>query len=341
MNDLEVFRSARPTVTPLDEATADAIRRAVFGVSQHTAPTPRRWRRVMAMAACAATVAAVSVVVASWRHTDAPTIAPATMTGGVATSTSSQLAATTSVAAVEDWRLHPERRFQRSTEYGELFAAALDSATGRCMVALGFEYVGNSYDSDSEIPPTRAPGSYEAAFLGESDAGGGCRQSAINSMAGTTTADAYANNMVNEMAGTWERTALADPSLQARLGELASCARAHGAVVRDTPDRLNKVFDDVQRGIETILISDERLMAAENVNAQDIGSRQALYLQLADELCPGYSTFDVDLDEANRRAQVAWVEANPTEMAKIQAEFDADMARFRYIIDHGGQLPPA
>lgn len=177
---------------------------------------------------------------------------------------------------------------------------ALDSATGRCMVGLGFEYVGNPYDSDSEIPPMREPGSYEAAFLGEGDGGGGCRQSTINSMVGMTTADAYANNMVNEMAGTWERTALADPSLQARLGQLASCARAHGAVVRDTPDRLKKVFDDVQRGIETIVISDGRLMATENVNEQDIAAQRALYLQLADELCPGYSAFEVDLDEATR-----------------------------------------
>jgi len=62
---------------------------------------------------------------------------------------------------------------------------------------------------------------------------------------------------------------------------------------------------------------------------------------LADELCPSYSAFEVDHDEANLLAQVAWIEANPIEMAEIQAGFDEDMARFRYIIDNGGQLPPA
>jgi len=68
MNDLEVFRSARPVVTPLDDATADAIHRAVFGVGQLTWTTPRPWQRLAAMAACVATLAAVLVAIVSVRR---------------------------------------------------------------------------------------------------------------------------------------------------------------------------------------------------------------------------------------------------------------------------------
>lgn len=67
---------------------------------------------------------------------------------------------------------------------------------------------------------------------------------------------------------------------------------------------------------------------------------RALYEEIADELSPGYSAFEADLREENRRVQVAWIEANPIEMAKIQAEFDEDIARLRYIIEHGGEFPP-
>ena len=125
-------------------------------------------------------------------------------------------------------------------------------------------------ECDSEIPSQRVPGSYEAAFLGEGDAGGGCSQSAVESLYGPVSGWAFANLKVVEMVGSWERTALAEPSLQARLNELAECARTHGAVVRDAPDRLNKVYDDVHRGIETFLLSDERLASADDV----VGARR-------------------------------------------------------------------
>ena len=90
----------------------------------------------------------------------------------------------------------------------------------------------------------------------------------------------------------------------------------------------------------TVVIEDARLMAPDQVDLQDMAAQRALYEEIADELCPGYSAFEADLQEANRLAQVAWIEANQIEMAKIQAEFDEDIARLRYIIEHGGEFPP-
>ena len=130
-----------------------------------------------------------------------------------------------------------------------LFAEALDAAVGRCMTDLGFEFRGNPYQTDSEIASSREPGSYEAAHFGETDADGGCLQPALAQMFGPTNADTLASAKVYEMTGTWERTALSEPTLQARLAGLAECARSLGAEVRNSSERLNKVHNDVVRGI--------------------------------------------------------------------------------------------
>ena len=345
MNGLEVFRNARPEVVSLDDATAAAIQDAVFGGARPARP-PSQWRNVAVAAACVAGLAVGAWVVGSSRHSDQPTIAPAT-SGEVLSSSSVQPAATTSgLPQVDDWRQHPERRFQRSTEYSELYAAALDLVVGRCMTERGFEYRGNPYDTDGGVPATRTPGTYEAAYLGESDAAGGCLQLSIDQMLGSTRADEVANYKVVEMSGTWERTALSLPSMQARLSELASCVRSLGGEVRDSPERPNKVYDDVQRGIGSLVIADPRLqpvdvgtgMDTEEFRAEGAAER-ALYNQIADELCPGYSEFDADFEESIRLATVAWIEANPGEMASIQAAFDEDMARFTFIIEHDGEFP--
>ena len=341
MNGLEVFRNARPVVAPLDDATADAIHQAVFGGTRPGRPPSSGWSRLVVAAACVAGLAIGVSVVASVRHSSEPTIAPATTSDANATSSTSLPETTAStIPEVDDWREHPERRFARSTEHSVLFAEALDSAIGRCMTALGFDYRGNPYQTDGEIPGNRQPGSYEAAYLGATDADGGCLQPAIGQMSGATNADEIASAKVYEMSGTWERTALAEPTLQVRLAELATCARSLGAEVRDAPDRLNKVHDDVWRGIDTVVMADPRLMNPDIDDLQDMVAQSALYEEIADELCPGFSTFEADLREANRLAQVAWIEANPIEMAKIQAEFDEDVARFRNVIEHGGEFPP-
>ena len=230
MNGLEVFRDARPAVAPLDDASTDAIHQAVFGGALPARPPSPPWRRAAAAVACVAGLAVGAGVVASVRRSSEPTIAPATTQGATATSSTSQPAASVStVPDVEDWRAHPERRFVRTTEYSVLFAEALDSAIGRCMTTLGFEYRGNPYQTDGEIPASRAPGSYEAAYVGETDADGGCLQPALAQMSGPTNADEFASAKVYEMTGTWERTALAEPTLQTRLAELASCVRSLGA----------------------------------------------------------------------------------------------------------------
>ena len=340
MNGLEMFRDARPAVAPLDDVTAAAIHQAVFGVARPArAPSPS-WKKVAVAAACVAGLAVGAGIVASVRHSSGPTIAPATTSLANATSSTSEPETTTStIPEVENWREHPERRFVRSTEYSVLFAGALDAAVGRCMTDLGFEFHGNPYQTDSEVASSREPGSYEAAYLGETDADGGCLRPALAQMFGPTNADEFASARVYELTGAWERTALAEPTLQARLAELASCARALGAEVRDTPERLNKVHDDVRTGIDTVVIEDARLIAPDQVDLQDMAAQRALYEEIADELCPGYSAFEADLQEANRLAQVAWIEANTIGMAKIQAEFDEDIGRFRYILEHGGKFP--
>lgn len=341
MNGLEVFRNARPAVAPLDDASVDAIYQAVFGGARPARPPSPPWKKVVVAAACVAGLAVGVGVVASVRHSSEPTIAPATTSDANATSSTSQPETTApAVPEVEDWREHPERRFGQSTEYSVLFAEALDAAVGRCMTDLGFEYRGKPYQTDSGVESNREPGSYEAAYFGEMDADGGCLQPALVQMFGPTNAAEFASARVYEMTGTWERSALAEPTLQVRLAELATCARSLGAEVRDAPDRLNKVHDDVRRGIDTVVIGDARLLNPDLVDLQDMAAQRALYEEIADELCPGYSTFEIDLQEAIRLAQVAWIEANPIEMGKIQAEFDEDVARFRYIIEHGGEFPP-
>ena len=56
---------------------------------------------------------------------------------------------------------------------------------------------------------------------------------------------------------------------------------------------------------------------------------------------PTYMEFYDLLTARTSAAAVAWIEANPQTMASVDAEFTEDATRFRYIIDHNGELPPA
>ena len=362
MNDFDLFRRARPDIAPLDDATAEDIRRAVFGADTADLPSVHRINRTRVIAVVLAFAAAAALVVAVTRGDGTRSIAPASPTDSSATATT--IAADTTVvtnlvttvvttaadpSSTDDWRMHPNRRFDASEEWYALFEQAREANIGRCMSAAGFEYTGSPFDTDSELADAAAgiqPGTYEAAYFGAGGEGGGCLDDAVGSIFGTMSAQVRAEEVRSWASVEWRRTALSDPEVLSALEVLAACAREHGVEVRDVGTAPSKALEDIYEGMTEQTGDDRRLAEVQattpdNQYVHSIDEMQVVAQQLQDEWCPSFAAFDDVFGDHLLVAAVAWIESNPQTMADIDAEFVEDMARFQYIIDHDGELPPS
>lgn len=358
MNDIDLFRRARPDIAPLDEPTAEEIRRAVFGAGTSARTAARRMTARRALTAVLAVASAAALVVAVTRGDGTQSVAPATPTDSVSTATTipaeSTIASTPSgPSPVVDWHLDPDSRFRESEEWFALSEAAREAFIGRCMSAAGFDYHGSPYDTDTELASAAAgiqPGTYEAAYFGAGGEGGGCLDDAVGSIFGTMSAQVRAEEVRSWASAEWRRTALSDPVVQSALEVLAACARERGVEVRDVASSPSKALDDVAEGMSQQTIGDPRL-AEVQANMSDDMDLQS-YRQAVEELhavsavvqnewCPTFTAFGDLLDDRTDAAGVAWIEANPSTMADLEGEFAEDIVRFQYIIEHDGELPPS
>lgn len=354
MNDLDVFRRARPDIAPLDEATAEDIRRAVFGAGTPTRTSVSRLngRRVMAVAVALAASAALFIAVT--RGDGTRSISPATPTDSLSTVTTvttgqTVAAPSTDPPPTDDWHLDPGSRFGESEEWFALFQAAREAFIGRCMSAAGFDYHGSPYDTDTELASAAAgiqPGTYEAAYFGDGGQGGGCLDDAFGSIFGTMSAQVRAEEVRSWASLEWRRTALSDPEVLSALEILAACARERGAEVRDVGSAPSKALEDIYEGMTEQTGDDPRLAEVQattpdNLYVHSWEEIRAVVETVQNEWCPTLGAFNELLDDRTDAAGVAWIEANPDTMAEIDAEFAEDMTRFQYIIDHDGELPPS
>jgi len=338
MNELDLLRKARPDVASLSAQEVDDICAAVFGDVADRQPT-RSHRRLYAVLAAATIAAAAVVAFLFLPRSELRTLSPAAPTRE-APSTSQVAETAAPTTTVEDWHQQPNLRFRPTDEWFTLFEQAREAKLGRCMVAAGFEYHGNPYETDTALANAAADiqaGSYEAAFYGVGGLGGGCLDQAYATVFGPERADVDAENVRSSHQGAWQRSAFAEPALRRGMNELAVCARAHGMDVRDAPDRLDRVFNDVLLGIQSRVLADPR---ADAVPPEAIAEARQLFDQIADELCPTFSSVQEQVATGTVAAEVAWIQVNPVEMANIDAEIADDIARFNYIIEHHGELPP-
>jgi hypothetical protein len=359
MNDLDVFRRARPDIAPLDEAASDDIWRAVFGADASTRPSASRVSGRRVIAVVLAFAASVALVVALTRSDGTRSIAPATPIESLPTVTSLSTAtseSTESTAAAPpndsmatvDRGESPLSRFQPSTEWVTLFEQAREANIGRCMSAAGFDYHGSPYDTDSEAADASAgiqPDTYEAAYSGVGGQGGGCLDEAYGEIFGAVRAEVTAEQVRSWADAEWRRTAFTDPDVLAALEVLATCARGHGVEVRDVGTAPSKALDDIYRGMTEQTRGDPRLAEVQATTSDQryvhsFEEQRAVVDVVQDEWCPTYTAFDELLEARIGLAAVAWIDANPDTMAGVDAEFAEDIARFRYIIDHDGELPP-
>lgn len=350
MNDLDLFRRSRPSVAPLDDATAEQIRRAVFGDDAAAGRGgSRSWGRPAVIVAALAMAAAAIVAVVVIRHDGTRTISPSESSADQVSTVPSTDAPSTTTLAEDDWHEHPSLRFQPSAEWYALFGQAREANIGRCMTAAGFEYHGSPYETDTELgaaAPGIKAGTYEAAYFGVAGQGGGCLDHAYATIFGPVRAEQFAEDVRGRASSEWRRTAYTDPDVVAALEVLATCARGHGVEVRDVASAPSKAFDEIARGMTQQTSSDPRLAEVQTTTPDQqyvhtMAEMQAVAHAVQNDWCPTFTAFEDLLNAREEVAAVAWIEANPQTMAGIDAEFAEDAARFRYIIDHSGELPPA
>lgn len=337
MNQLELVRQVRPDVAPLDAATRDRIAAAVFGDTLREARPPR-WPKVTAIAA-AIVLAATGAAALGRRAQPTPRLEPSAPASTVAESPSTSSTVTsTTVVSLTGARRPWAAAFDDPPEYWTQQQAALDAFMRRCMTDAGFAYTGNPFQTDSELADAMPaePGSYVAAWYGV-DGNGGCLHLAYVNMFGLVRSDR--GNKPGELWGAWTRTALADPALLAQLDELASCARGLGIEVRDVTSRPDKAYNDVVDGLDLMVVG--QAPAQQPLSVEELAAARAAHTAALDDLCPSYSAYQAALDAGIDRAALDWIDANPQEMAKLDAESADDMARFTYIIEHDGELPPS
>lgn len=348
MNDLDVFRTACPRVVPLDDAAAEQIRRAVFGDDAGVRDS-RSWVRPVAIAAALAVAAAAVVALVIIRHDGTRSISPAVPSSADAVPTVPSAVAASTTTPAEDWRDRPALRFQPSAEWNALMEQAREANIGRCMTAAGYEYHGNPYQTDTEAG-TAAPGiqagTYEAAFFGVGGQGGGCLDQAYATIFGPVRADVSAENIRSRAFSEWLHAAYADTEVLAALKVLATCARGHGVSVRDVASSPSKALKDIDSGMSEQTVNDPRLAEVQTTTpdqhyVHSMAEMRAVADTVQNEWCPTYTAFYDLLSARSSDAAVVWIEANPQTMAGIDTEFAEDAARFRYIIDHDGDLPPS
>ncbi|MEQ1699053.1 MAG: hypothetical protein ABMA25_03035 [Ilumatobacteraceae bacterium] len=354
MNDLDIFRRARPDIAPLDDTTAEEIRRAVFGAGTSTRTAARRMTARRALTAALAVASTAALAVSVTRGDGTQSVAPATPTNSVSTATTIAVASTiastpSGPSPVVDWHLDPDSRFRESEEWFALSEAAREAFVGRCMSAAGFDYHGSPYETDTELANAAAgiqPGTYEAAYFGAGGEGGGCLDDAVGTIFGTMSAQVRAEEVRSWASVEWRRTALSDPEVQSALEVLAACAREHGVEVRDVASLPSKALDDVAKGMSLQTIGDRRLAEVQattpdNRYVHSMEEMQAVARDVQNEWCPTFTAFGDLLDDRTDAAGVAWIEANPSTMADLEGEFAEDIVRFQYIIEHDGELPPS
>ncbi|MGB8861335.1 MAG: hypothetical protein WCC60_18910 [Ilumatobacteraceae bacterium] len=254
---------------------------------------------------------------------------------------------TSGPATTDDWHLHPAMRFQPSHEWNTLFEQARDANIGRCMTAAGFQYHGNPFGTDAEVAdaaPDIQPGTYEAAYFGVGAQGNGCLDQAYATIFGSVRSDVSANDVMTWASGEWRRAAFADPDVRAALEVLATCARGHGVDVRDVESAPSKALNDIYHGMTGQTVNDPRLAQVqattpEQVYVHTLEEMQAVAHIVQNEWCPTFTAFDDLFNDRSDAAAVIWIDANPDTMAGVDAQFAEDMERFRYIIEHEGELP--
>ena len=350
MTELDLFRRARPEVGHLDDDTAEDLRRMVFGddASPYLAG-PARWRRAVLVAAAMALAAGAALAAV---HRGTRSIQPAAPAPAAADSSDATTTVMASTTAAEDATPLPDRGwrdgFDPSYDFNVLMEQAFDAGMRRCIADAGFEFRGKPFDTDSalgEAAPSIEMGTYEAAWYGIGGQGG-CQDSVYSSLFGAVMGPAYGSDLHSTLPwGEMTRTVLDAPDMDARLRAFAVCAHDHGVFVHDIGANSRKAYDDIVGGMGALAHQAPGVPDVNAVNPdgtmkyspREIG---ALLRDAVEVMCPGLPAFEDDVNAALDVAELAWIDAHPAEMAGLDAELAEDVSRFRYVIDHHGELPP-
>lgn len=116
--------------------------------------------------------------------------------------------------------------------------------------------------------------------------------------------------------------------------------------MRDVASSPSKALKDIDSGMSEQTVNDPRLAEVQTTTpdqhyVHSMAEMRAVADTVQNEWCPTYTAFYDLLSARSSDAAVVWIEANPQTMAGIDTEFAEDAARFRYIIDHDGDLPPS
>ncbi len=232
-------------------------------------------------------------------------------------------------------------------EYLTLFANARELMIRRCMTARGFTYQLYPFGTSAEARVAAAAewedwlqtqsastAGFADAYFGPNRQGGGCLDQAVAELYGPVRAEVFAEGIRSKESVGWQTTAWKDAQVADALRAAASCVRSLGYDVAD-PDVNPKAAASDLRQLYQYLMQQDPTLAEDPTPGTD-------YMRLrdaADKVCPDYGRYMDTLAMATSAAEQAWVTAHPTDIAIIQREIDDDMARFRWVIEHGGDTP--